>query len=330
MCTDVFVQKKNYITCLRFLACLLILNSHCRDIYPYYFLALGGGHGNAIFFALSGFCLADIKIDFTAWIRKRLLRILPVTFFVLITGILFNVLTDQVPLNARTIFYDVLNRYWFVWAIIIYYVVFYLVIHYGNAKGTIACLSLFVICYAFLYAIMYTKDSFFIELEGFSFFKVYFYFGVMLLGGLLRLMNERIDRFVERANTFILLSLVLASTIIWVCEYACMFVFHKMFLFQCVIHVSIFSFSAFIILLAKKMDRYIDDKKKSYICLISPIAECTLEVYLVQVTFKSVAMFFVFPVNWLLFVVGAIVLGKTIQTYRSILNFFFRGSYQKK
>ena len=42
--------KDNRIVVLRFLACLLITNSHCGDLYPISLLAIGGGQGKRYFF----------------------------------------------------------------------------------------------------------------------------------------------------------------------------------------------------------------------------------------------------------------------------------------
>ena len=62
---------------LRILAMILITNSHFGGIYPKSSMAFGGLLGNIIFFAVSGYCLADIKEPFGKWYPKRLLRIYP-------------------------------------------------------------------------------------------------------------------------------------------------------------------------------------------------------------------------------------------------------------
>ena len=80
--------KDNRIVVLRFLACLLITNSHCGDLYPISLLAIGGGQGNVIFFVLSGYCLANINIGFREWIKKRANRILPATIIFLLLRII--------------------------------------------------------------------------------------------------------------------------------------------------------------------------------------------------------------------------------------------------
>lgn len=50
-----------YITVLRALAAMLITNAHYNNVYPIEIIANGGLLGDVIFFAVSGFCLYNIK-----------------------------------------------------------------------------------------------------------------------------------------------------------------------------------------------------------------------------------------------------------------------------
>ena len=63
------------ISFLRTLAALIIINSHCSALYPMAALACGGAFGNSLFFLMSGFLLANIKLDFFSWIKKRYIRL---------------------------------------------------------------------------------------------------------------------------------------------------------------------------------------------------------------------------------------------------------------
>ena len=66
-----------FITWLRCLAAMLITNAHYTGIYPTDWIANGGLIGDTLFFALSGYCLTNIKTGFWKWYGKRLNRILP-------------------------------------------------------------------------------------------------------------------------------------------------------------------------------------------------------------------------------------------------------------
>lgn len=56
---------------------MLITNAHYTGIYPTDWIANGGLIGDTLFFALSGYCLTNIKTGFWKWYGKRLNRILP-------------------------------------------------------------------------------------------------------------------------------------------------------------------------------------------------------------------------------------------------------------
>ena len=64
-----------FVTVLRALACLLITNSHYTGVYPTDLFASGGLIGDILFFAVSGYCLYNVKSNFAKWYGKRLWRI---------------------------------------------------------------------------------------------------------------------------------------------------------------------------------------------------------------------------------------------------------------
>ncbi|MDO5041777.1 MAG: hypothetical protein Q4D95_06780, partial [Peptoniphilus sp.] len=69
--------EKNFcsINIMRACAALLIINSHYDDIYPFPALATGGAIGNAIFFAVSGFCSYPIAKEIMPWIVKKIIKV---------------------------------------------------------------------------------------------------------------------------------------------------------------------------------------------------------------------------------------------------------------
>lgn len=69
-----------FITFLRALAACFITNAHYVGIYPTDLIANGGLIGDVLFFAVSGYCLYNIKkMSFLQWYGKRIYRIyLPV------------------------------------------------------------------------------------------------------------------------------------------------------------------------------------------------------------------------------------------------------------
>ncbi len=66
-----------FVTVLRALAAMIITNAHYVGVYPTDLIANGGLLGDVIFFAVSGFCLANPKLGFFRWYGKRISRIYP-------------------------------------------------------------------------------------------------------------------------------------------------------------------------------------------------------------------------------------------------------------
>lgn len=66
-----------FVTCLRTLAACLITNAHYTGIYPIDLIANGGLIGDVLFFAVSGYCLYNVKTSFPKWYGKRIYRVYP-------------------------------------------------------------------------------------------------------------------------------------------------------------------------------------------------------------------------------------------------------------
>jgi len=90
-----------YVTFLRFLAACFITNSHYTGIYPTDLIANGGLLGDVLFFAVSGFCLYNIKGTFLQWIWKRFVRIFPAVW--IITAIYWALGFYDVQMNVKNI-----------------------------------------------------------------------------------------------------------------------------------------------------------------------------------------------------------------------------------
>ena len=105
----------NFVFYLKSVATILITNSHYDKIWPSSAMAIGGLLGNVLFFAVSGFCLYEIKGSFLRWYGKRFLRIYPI----MIGYTLFTVLIGSYPINSWTdafrLFVYPTNYIFFVW-----------------------------------------------------------------------------------------------------------------------------------------------------------------------------------------------------------------------
>lgn len=173
-------------TFLRFVAILLITNSHLDKLYPVAAMATGGQLGNSLFFMLSGFGLAASyrkKGDvFWPWLQRRLSRIYPSVLLValtaaVITGAVFDWgLADYV----RHLLWP--TEYWFVAAIVCFYVPFYWLMSLRSKAVFLWLIGLLFLPYFYFYFTVLDLSRFSVE-DGY--FKWIFYFQVMLLGGFL-------------------------------------------------------------------------------------------------------------------------------------------------
>lgn len=127
------------------------------------------------------------------------------------------------------------------------------------------------------------EATFFVEEAAFAWFKIYAFFGVMLLGGAVK---KNIDK-VKKVSYMVLLVGVICSGIIWATEYAAIIFMGKGYMLQFMITISRMLFAYCILIFAVKLN---DDKPmvlgKNNI--INYIADSTLEIYLIQVIAKGI------------------------------------------
>lgn len=273
-------KKNDYLQLLKFIACILITNSHCMYPETMFSIAgassifqIGGGWGNAIFFAVSGFLISGKRDSIGKWMKKRYIRILPIT---VVMGLIWYCLDG---LNGNLITF-LCTCFWFVSAMMIYYPFFYLFdrIDHGYEKG----FAFWGIGYIAYYLARY-EATFFVEEAAFAWFKIYAFFGVMLLGGAVK---KNIDK-VKKVSYMVLLVGVICSGIIWATEYAAIIFMGKGYMLQFMITISRMLFAYCILIFAVKLN---DDKPmvlgKNNI--INYIADSTLEIYLSQVIAKGI------------------------------------------
>ncbi len=307
------MQKMEYIPYLKVLACLLITNSHCRDIYPVYFLAVGGGWGNALFFIIAGYCVAYIQSSFFSWYLKRVKRLLPATIMIIILdSLLIESLENLSSLGIPQLIEHYVNKYWFAFAILLYYAIYYVIFSKKNIKLLYISILLYSIGYMVIYIFLLDKTFFSIEQEGFSPFKLYFYFGILLIGGLIRLKRETIINFFNlnrKQSLRILILLIMFSIILWALIYILLFLFQTGYYLQFLVQFSVlvFAVSCMAFLELNISNITIPDN----VCgkIITVISESTLEIYLIQVTLKKYILDFAFPLNLILFFTLAITGG---------------------
>ena len=167
-------QSRNLsIELLKFLAVIIVYNSHCELLYgEYSFLATGGAIGDCLFFFVSGFTLFLGRNDrFDNWYKRRIRRIFPSVFsWAIISSFVFN--------KSISLYKLLSGGSWFVTCIMIYYIVLYFVRRWAEHKPLVP----YIITIAIVIIYYLNEDSSTFFMYGETYFKWVHYFLFMLLG----------------------------------------------------------------------------------------------------------------------------------------------------
>lgn len=180
---------KNDTNFLRFVAIFLIINHHLHNYYPIQYLATGGAMGNALFFVLSSFglFLSERKNPkpFTEWYAQRIKRIYPTVWIVLIILTFpYKIYIHTFDLKKLLLFCGdfFYPPFWFLQALMIFYVVIYFIIKKYNVRKIYYWLFALSVLYAFCYLTYLDLSIWCIEDDPFQyiFYLIIFIFGVLL------------------------------------------------------------------------------------------------------------------------------------------------------
>ncbi len=173
-------QRNHTVDILKFLAAILITNSHMTSLYPEPLrnFATGGAIGDSLFFFCSGYLLMMGKpCDFFTWYKRRINRIYPALIAVALLGICMwgqDTSLKELVLNNSG------NR-WFIQAIFVFYAVFWLVRNYGTVGLRIAVIVTILIILIW-YTWFWDKNVFILH-HG-TYLRWPGYFLVMLFGAI--------------------------------------------------------------------------------------------------------------------------------------------------
>lgn len=171
---------------LRFLAILLITNSHLERMYPIPWLAAGGQWGNSLFFMLSGLglTLSSMKNTlppFWTWLEKRLSRIYPsVWLVVLIFPVLLQSSWRVWGLGDYLYHFLYPTIYWFISALLVFYLAVYPILRYRWQSRIPLLIFLVLIPYFYFY--WTALDLSRLSVESAGLFKWLPYFQILLFG----------------------------------------------------------------------------------------------------------------------------------------------------
>ncbi len=291
-----------FVTVLRALAAMIITNSHYTGVYPTDLIANGGLFGDVIFFAVSGFCLCNIKLRFPRWYGRRLVRIYPQVW--LLTGLycLLSIYSLADWTWPRLFLYP--TNFHFIASIVVLYIPFYFLMRWEKTKRHIPWLFAAVVFAQLLVYIFFTdKSTYHIDTVREPFIR--FLFGeAMLLGAYFR---THLDRF-RNQNKWWNWVLLAASAGLY---FATKLLFSRMERisdFQIVNQFTLLLLLYFAFRCFAGIDRKLESMPRPVKRVLEYISEITLEIYLVQIgIIPFFAKLLPFPLNWI--VLTAVIVG---------------------
>lgn len=282
-----------FITFLRAMAACLITNAHYTGVYPTDLIANGGLIGDIIFFAVSGYCLTNVKKSFPSWYGKRVLRCYtPVVIMTAIYMILgFYSLSDH---NGFW-WYVYPTYYHFVASIIVLYIPFYLIMKVDFLKKNIPWIMVFVgVVYVVVYLFGYDKSYYHIDTVREPFIR-FLFMESMLLGAEFKLNDTKFR------NKFSMIYPV-AAIGLFILYFASKLAFSKEIValeYQIINQIAIFLLLYFILRTFAALDSKLESMPKGIKMCVDFLAKITLEIYVVQyVLIDLMRTIAPFPLNW--------------------------------
>lgn len=301
-----------FITVLRALAACLITNAHYTGVYPTDIIANGGLVGDVLFFAVSGYCLYNIKVSFPKWYGKRIVRCyLPV---LLITALYMALGFYSLSEHSFAWWYIYPTYYHFVASIIILYIPYYIIIKIPQLRKRIPLIMLGIfVVYLVVYIFIYDKSYYHIDTVREPMIR-FLFMESMLLGAWFRQNDAKI-----RNQLKWYLPVILVVTVIMYFASKLLFArVEAISALQIINQVLIFVLLYFILRVFAGLDEKLNRFPKIIKNILGYLAQITLEIYVVQyVIIEQLRSVFGFPLNWFLLTV-TILLAATILHYITV------------
>lgn len=317
------VEKKRYIfvALLKAFAALLIINSHYDQIYPIEELATGGAIGNAIFFAISGFCLYPVSETFIQWIPNRLAKLYIPTLIMTMVALL-TYKKGELMLDTALSILIWPTFYWFVGAIIIFYILFYILKEVKSDKAFLVLGLILTLIYVLYYVILPDKTTWVIEAKGLNslegYFKLIYYFAAMMMGKWFRI---HIDKEYKKSSLY-LAGMVGAFISIYAVKLLIIKI-PEMMPLQFLNQISVLIFVAYAFMFSLSIESYLRNMENTkFYGYIKYISNITLCLYLVQFVIIEYTYRMLFPIN---FVFASIAIFASASVLNFISNSIFIG-----
>ncbi len=288
-----------FITVLRALAATLITNSHYTGVYPTDIIANGGLLGDILFFAVSGYCLFNIKLPFHKWYLKRISRVyIPVWIVTIVFAIMKITEYHLYRSNIFDIFVYPTNFH-FIASIVLLYIAFYIISKIQLLRNNIPWVMLFVAGLALIvYIFAIDKTQYIVDTVHLPFIR-FLFMESMLLGAFFKQKEKQYKNVfkIRYLLMFVALFVIYFSSKIVFSQYGTKYAFLNQV--QILNQVIILGLLYFMFRMFIGIDEKLESFPKIIKKIITFIADRTLEIYLVQIVIiEYLASKFSFPVNW--------------------------------
>lgn len=295
MTSPINQDKYIFIVIIKCLATLLITNAHIGPFYPenIRFLSFGGALGNALFFFCSGYILTSSikKRDYLFWLLHRIFRIMIPTWIFLTLSSFYHGMTFDIPKFICT-------PYWFINAIIIFYLLYYPIIKHLSDYIIHICISLYFFTIILFYI---TEHNHWMieECVNNIYIHYLYYFSIMLIGGWISIFKNNI--LIVKSLKKSILSILFSFSIYMSIKYNIIHTIYPIYSLQLLLPILLLIFSLFVYntsLIICKM--HIKEKVN---IVIKRLSNITLEIYLVQFVIMDIFKNIIFPYGLLLVVI---------------------------
>lgn len=311
-------------TFLRALAALIITNSHYTGVYPTDIIANGGLLGDVIFFAVSGFCLYNVKLGFGKWFLRRVFRVYPAPIIITAVYMLIGFYPYAESFLDGIRWFIFPTYYHFVASILVLYIPLYFVLKYDKFKDNILLVLLVVFVLHFLVYI-FAYDTSYYHIDNVREPMIRFiFFESMLLGIYFR------QNYLKFRENFKVSEWVLAI-LLFVLYFISKMLFARNRLlsdYQILNQVILIVLLYFVIKCFISIDIWLEKLPHSIKKVITFISEITLEIYVVQYALIPRLNIGGWPVNWLLITgsifVVAVLLHLCVKSVNKYTDKFFQ------
>lgn len=305
---DKSVRIVFFITFLRALAACIITNAHYTGIYPTDLIANGGLIGDVLFFAVSGYCLYNVKYElsisgFARWYGKRIWRIYPPVL--IMTAIFMIAGTYSLTDHSFAWWYIYPTYYHFVASIIVLYIPFFFIMKIKMLRENLIPIMIGIaVIWIAVYVLFYDKSHYHIDTVREPMIR-FLFMESMLLGAHFKQNDEKL-----RNHFRVLYSIIAIVT--FLIYFASKLLFsHRESLssFQFLNQISIFILLYFMFRTFCGLDSKLEKMPNWLKGIVKFLSDMTLEIYIVQYVIINVVREkdFLFPFNWVILTAAIII-----------------------